>query len=81
METPKPDQPRRGLHEDWTAALIGLLIFVGALLIALTTRPSGFGWDAAAPPALTRKKSWQEAGVALGRPAKRLDWQVQHLAT
>ncbi len=46
-------RPRRGLHEDWTASLIGLVLFVGALLLALGTKPEDIKWDTAAPPKLT----------------------------
>lgn len=57
MEAPTTDvPPRRGWHEDWIAALLGMVIFVGALGIASTIRPSGLGWDSPAPPPLTAEQ-------------------------
>ncbi len=35
---------RRGLNEDWTAALLGLAILAIGLLIALGSKPSGLSW-------------------------------------
>ena len=50
------DPPRRGLHEDWAAALIGLVILIGSLGLSLSTRPAGLGWDVAPPAPLTAEE-------------------------
>ncbi len=41
--------PGRGLHEDWVAAIIGLAIFLIALLLAYNGRPKNLSWDAERP--------------------------------
>ena len=67
METPAADMPaatptiesptvRRGLHEDWTASIIGLAIFLSALLLAQSTRPEKFSWDAERPAPLSKEE-------------------------
>ncbi len=48
--------PKRGLHEDWTASIIGLAIFLIALFLAHQVRPEGFGWDAPRPAPLTAEQ-------------------------
>lgn len=48
--------PKRGLHEDWTASIIGLAIFLIALFLAHQARPEGFGWDAPRPAPLTAEQ-------------------------
>lgn len=44
---------RRGLHEDWTAAIVGVLIFVVALGLAIFTKPKDLDWQTASPAKLT----------------------------
>lgn len=43
----------RGLHEDWTAAIVGVLIFVAALGLALLTKPKDLDWQTPSPAKLT----------------------------
>lgn len=56
VDTPAADErpPRRGLHEDWSASILGLAILLIALLLSLNTRPKDFGWETPRPPALTQ---------------------------
>ncbi len=58
MENPPNDlpPPRRGLHEDWAASIIGLAIFLIALALAINTRPEGFGWDTPKPAPLSAEE-------------------------
>lgn len=51
MNLPHPAKPRRlALHEDWTAAILGLGVLAIALMLAIASRPKDLGWDAAPPP-------------------------------
>ncbi len=59
LETP----PRRGLHEDWTASIIGLAIFLIALFLSLGTRPENFGWE-------TEKPTLSAEEIAAGKKLK-----------
>lgn len=57
MEIPISDRPpRRGLHEDWSAAVIGLAVLLLSLLWALGTRPANLSWDSPAPAPLTAEQ-------------------------
>ncbi len=48
--------PRKGLHEDWTASILGLVVLLGALMLALGTKPKGFQYDTQRPPPLTAEQ-------------------------
>ena len=47
---PKPyaADPSKGLSEDWTAAILGLIVLIIALLASLASSPPGLSWQSSA---------------------------------
>ena len=43
--SPEKTVSQRGLTEDWTAGVVGLIVVVSSLLLCLGTKPSDFHWS------------------------------------
>ena len=68
------EPPRRGLHEDWTAALLGLVVLFLSLMLAIGTRPADLGWDVSAPAPLTAEQKQAGKKPASPWPAPLKGW-------
>ncbi|MCA9198483.1 MAG: putative sulfate exporter family transporter [Planctomycetales bacterium] len=77
--SPATSSPRKpGLHEDWTAAYLGLLILVVSLSLALVSRPEGTKWNM--PAAEAKSVEWKSPVKGwLGKPGTWTDNPVDSL--